>query len=301
MIANAKLKNSGFIAFLLVLIFTVSLLSYQNASDYSELKEIFELEKKELESELNIVIEDYEDAAYNKDDISLKLRGELHKIIKLRDTIHNLKATDYGLVRFYRKRISNLAEQNKILFTHIDSLNNVNNLLLSKNDSVKEVLVQKENQNTKLEYKNNYLYQEKRILKEKIAIAEIIEISSVKAEAMKKRRSGKHTSTSRSSKTDAFKVEFNLLENKIISPGSKAVFIQIVSNGNNVISPTKEVKLKNKQKILCNDVLMAEYHNKQLSVISFVNVNRENIDKGSYGINVFVDGLFAGNTFIKLK
>ena len=301
MITITKLKNNGFVVFLMILIILIGLLSYQNASDYSELKDIFELEKKELESELNIVIEDYEDATYSKDDISLKLRNELHKIIKLRDTIHNLKASDYGLVRFYRKRISSLAEQNKILFSHIDSLNVINNLLLTKNDSVNEVLVQKENQNTKLKYKNNYLSQEKRTLKEKIAFAEIIEISSVKAEAMKTKRNGKYTSTSRSSRTDAFKVEFNLLENKIISPGSKAIFIQIVSNGNHVIAPSKEVKLKNKEKILCNDVLMAEYHNKQLSVISFVNVNRDNINKGSYGVNVFVDGLFAGNTFIKLR
>lgn len=296
----SKLKNNGFIAFLLLLIITIGLLSYQNASEYSELKNAFKVEKTELETELNTVIKNYEDAVYTKDDISLKLRDKLHEIIKLKDTLNNLRATDYNLLRFYRKRISSLAKQNKILFSYIDSLNIINNILLTKSDSVKAALFQKENQNLKLKIKNSSLDKEKRLLNKKIAIAEIIEISSIKIEAMKKRRSGKHTSTSRSNKTDAFKIEFNLLENKIVSPGLKSIYIQIVNN-NKVISPSTEVTLKNKEIILCNDVLTAEYLNKQLSVVSFINVNRANIIKNTYAINVFVDGVFTSNTFIKLR
>ncbi|WP_299156456.1 hypothetical protein [uncultured Tenacibaculum sp.] len=301
MITIPKLKNNGIVAFLMVLIITIGYLSYQNASDYAELKNVFDLEKKELEMELNIVIKDYEDVSFNKNEVSLKLRDELHKIIKLRDTIQNLKAIDYGLIRFYRKRIANLAKQNKILFTQIDSLNHINNELETKNDSVKEVLLEKESQNTQLKSKNYFLGQEKKVLKEKIAVAEIIEISSIKVEAMKKKRSNRYTSTSRSSKTDAFKVEFNLLENKIITEGVKPIYIQIMDENKNIVAPSKEVKLKNREKILSSDILMAEYHNKQLSVISFVNVNRENIKRGSYFIKVFVDGVFSGNSIVKLK
>lgn len=300
MIITKKIKNSGILAFFLLLTITVGVLSYQNASVYSELKEAFEVEKIELESELNSLIKDYEDAAYSNGEFSSKLRDKLNKIIKLKDTINNLKANDYGLFRFYRKRISNLAEQNKILFTHIDSLSSVNNLLHTKNDSVNYILVKKDSLNEKLKYKNNYLYQEKRVLKEKIAVAETFDISRIKVTAMKKKRSGKHTSTSRSSRTDAFKVEFDLLENKVISPGNKSIYIQI-TNDNKVISPSKKVRLKNKEKILCNDILVTEYHKKQVSVISFINVNRDDINKGSYKVNAFVDGIFVGNTSIKLK
>lgn len=300
MITNSKIKNNGFIAFLLLLVIAIGLLSYQNASEYSELKDVFKLEKKELESELNSVIKNYEDAVYSKDDVSLDLRDKLHKIIKLRDTINNLKTTDYGLFRLYRKRISNLAKQNKILFAHIDSLNAINNQLLTKNDSVKYILTQKENLYTKLKHKNKSLGLEKKVLKEKIAIAEIIETSSIKVVAMKKKRSGKHTSTSYSNKTDAFRIAFNLLENNIISSGSKSIYIQIVNNGK-VISPVEEVKLKNKEKILCNDIFTAKYINKRLSVISFINVNRKLINKGAYKINVFVDGVFVNSTVIELK
>lgn len=301
MIAFKKLKNKGIIAFLLTLIITIGFLSYQNNSDYAELKEAFEVEKNELEFELNQVIEDYQEVSYDKVDVSLKLNKELQKIIELRDTIHNLKATDYGLINVYRKRISNLAEENKLLFTYIDSLNSVNNQLLTKNDSVQKALQLKENQNIKLQSKNYSLDKEKKILKKKMAKVEVIETSTIKLKAMKKRKNGKYTSTSRSSKTDAFKIEFDLLENKFINPGNKNMYVQILDTNENIIAPLKTVRLKNKKKIVCSDVLVVNYYNKLLSVMSLINVKRENINKGKYTANVFVNGIFAKSISIKLK
>ncbi len=301
MIPFTKFKNNGLVAFLLLLIVAIGYLSYQNAEDYYELKDVFELDKKELVGELNTLIKEYEKASYNENEISLKLRDELHKIIKLRDTIHNLKVTDYNLIRLYKKRIYNLTEQNKKLFTQVDSLFKINNQLTSKNDSVKGILITKEDLNNKLKYKNHFLNQEKKVLSKKIATAEIIEISDIKAIAMKKKSSGRHTSTSRSKKTDAFKVEFNLLENKIISSGNKPIYIQITDKNNKVISPKKRVRLKNNKKILYSDVLATDYNNKQLSIISLIKVNRDSINKGIYKILIYVDGVYSGNTNVKLR
>jgi len=296
-----ELKNKGLIVFLILLIIIISFLSYQNANGYNELKKVFELEKKELETELNNVISDYESINYSKDDISLKLRGELHKIIKLRDTIHNLKAVDYKLIRYYRKKIANLVAINKSLFIRVDSLSQVNNQLLTKNDSVKDILIQKEEQNTELKNKNNYLDRAKNILEKKVATAEIIEISTIKVQAMKKRRNNKYTSTSRSNKTDAFKIEFTLLENNIIEAGNKPIYVQIINPNKKIINPNKKVTLKNKNKISCNDILKAKYYNQKLSVVSFINTNRNENIKGIYTVNIFVNGIFSETQKLKLK
>ena len=300
MIISSKIKDNGFIFFLLLLVIAVGILSYQNASEYAELKKVFKLEKKELEAELNGVIKNYEEAIYQKNDVSLDLRDKLYKIIKLKDTIKNLKTTDYSLFSLYRKRISGLAKQNEVLFAHIDSLNTINDQLLTKSDSVKDILIQKEDLYTRLKDINKLLDIEKKKLKEKIEVAELIEISSIKVEAVRKKSNGKHASTSRSNKTDAFKIKFNLLENNITSSGTKPIYIQIVNN-DTVIAPAKEIKLKNNTKILCNDIFTTKYYNKQLSVNLFINVNRQTINKGSYKINIFVDGIFSGDASIKLR
>ena len=68
-----------------------------------------------------------------------------------------------------------------------------------------------------------------------------------------------------------------------------------------MLKPAKKVKLKNKERILCNDIMKANYNNKSLSVISFIDVNRDIINKGSYKINIFVEGHYISNTIIELK
>lgn len=296
----SKTKNNSFIAFLILLILVIGFLSYENAKDYSELKAVFELEKKELESELTNIIEDYEEASYKKSKYSLRLKDELHKVIQLRDSVKNLKEVDYKFIRYYRKRTGILIEENEKLFTQINRLNTINNELISKNDSVKEALLVKEKQNAKLANLNRFLSKEKHDLKKKIATAEIIEISTIKAEAMKKKRNGKFTSTTRSNRVNAFKIEFDLLENKVASSGSKEIYIQIMDTNKKVIAPYKKVSLQNNKKIWCSDVLIAEYNNEQLSMISFVNINSK-INAGIYHINTFVYGIQAGNKSLALK
>ncbi|MDO6674440.1 hypothetical protein Q4517_02625 [Tenacibaculum sp. 1_MG-2023] len=300
MMLVSKIKNNSFIAFLILLILVIGFLSYENAKDYSELKAVFELEKKELESELTNIIEDYEEASYKKSKYSLRLKDELHKVIKLRESVKNLKKIDYKFIRYYRKRTGILIEENEKLFTQINRLNTINNELISKNDSVKEALLVKEKQNAKLANLNRFLSKEKHDLKKKIATAEIIEISTIKAEAMKKKRNGKFTSTNRSNKVNAFKIEFDLLENKVVSSGPKEVYIQVIDTNKKVIAPYKKVSLQNNKKIWCSDVLIAEYNNEQLSMISFVNINSK-INAGIYHINTFVNGIQAGNKSLALK
>ncbi|CAM1334196.1 hypothetical protein [Tenacibaculum aestuariivivum] len=108
---------------------------------------------------------------------------------------------------------------------------------------------------------------------------------------MKKRRNGKYTSTSRSSKTDAFKIEFVLLENKFITGGFKNVYIEVV----------RDSIVNSKEEINFNDTVTVKYENNQLAVVSFINVNRNNIHKGSYHVNIFIDDVFIQKKNVELK
>ena len=294
------IKNNGFAAFLILLVLIIGVLSYQNAKDYSELKAVFELDKEELEQELTTIIKDYKQASFKKSEYSLRLKDELEKVVQLRDSVKNLKEADYRFIRYYRKRTKILIEENHKLFKKINYLSNINDELLSKNDSVNQALIFKEYQNTKLSNINNQLNKERQVLKEKVAIAEVIEISAIKAEALKKRKNGKYTSTTKSGKVNAFKIEFDLLENKVASPGPKEVHIQITDNNNNVVSPVKKTCSHNNKKIQCSDVLIADYNNSQISMVSFVNIN-DKINAGVYHINTFVNGINVGNNSLALK
>lgn len=289
-----NIKNKGLIAFLLSLVILIGLLAYQNSRDFSMLKSAFDSEKLELEKELDGLIERYQNAISDNNEYSLKIEEQLNKTISLRDTVRELKTSNYKLLRFYKKRISILEAENNKLLHKLDSLHTLNQRLFNENDSVREVLTEKEELNSKLNYNN-------KILEKKIESAEVLDVSNIFFEAMKKRGSGKLTTTSRSSKTDAFSIKFDLMENKIIEKGNVPIHIQLINPENEVIYVKGRTKLKSGKKIIYTDTIDADYYNKQLSAMSLIEVDKDKMKEGFYKVKIYVNNIFTKESTIKLK
>lgn len=300
---SEKKKNprNGFLYLLLALLLFSIVYSFKKSQDHAKLQAVFAEEKTELESELTELIEDYKDLSVKKKDLSKRLIREMNKIIALKDSVKNLKASNYKSIRKYRRKIVTLERENRDLFAKVDSLNIINSYLKQQNQ---EVVAQLEDKNLlaeKLEKTNKELTQSKNELEEKVAKAGEPKIGSLKALVMKERSSGKLTSTSRSSRADAFKISFKLLKNEVARVGQKEIFVQITDDKNNVIASKGVVELKNKNQIEYSDKLVADYQNEEIDALSLVLVNRDNISKGKYNVNVFVDGKYVGKTSVSLR
>ncbi|WP_232126561.1 hypothetical protein [Tenacibaculum finnmarkense] len=247
------------------------------------------------------MIRDYTDVVVRKKSISKRLQLELIKMNNLRDSIKILQIDNYSLIRIYRKKISRLEYENKQLFIKVDSLSIANQALTQKNAITKTILAQKETINTSLSDKNNELEEKQKILQTKVAAGSILKINTVNAVAMKERSNGELTSTSRSSRTDAFRVNFDLLENPVADTGKKTVYIQITDQNNNVIAPKGVTNLKNGANIQYTDAIDVNYNNDKLSLVSLILVNRDDINKGKYTISTFIDQLYLGATILNLR
>ncbi|CAM1372050.1 conserved hypothetical protein [Tenacibaculum litoreum] len=288
-----KTKNVSILVLIILSLF-LFYYSFQKSNENKNLQNIFLEEKAELQQDLDEMIKDYTDVVVGKKRLADRLEVELIKMKNLRDSIKLLKSDNFGLIRKYRSRIASLERENKKLFIQIDSLNSANDALTQENVIANEILQQKDSVNETLTEKNKEL-------EAKVAIGGIIKTSPVKAVAMKERSSGKLTSTSRSSRTDAFRINFDLLENPITTAGEKRVYIQIIDENKNIIAPKGKTDLKNGQKVQYTDSLEVNYNNNRLSLVSLVLVNRDDIKKGKYVISAFVDGVYSGNTTIKLR
>ena len=298
---NSKKAKNILVVFLLILSLFLTLYSFQKSSQYDDLQKIFKDEKADLEKELDEIIKDYTDVVVRKKRISKRLQIELTKMQNLRDSIKNIRHDNYSLIRKYRKKIASLERENKKLFIRVDSLNTANDQLSQDNLVANEILKQKETINVALTKKYQKLEVKQKDLEEKVAIGGIIKTSPVKVIAMKERSSGKLTSTSRSSRTDAFKVNFDLLENPITSAGDKSVYIQIIDENKNVVAPKGITKLKDGGKVQYSDSVEVNYSNNRLSLVSLILVNRDDINKGKYTVSAFVDGIYSGATTVKLR
>ncbi|WBX71350.1 hypothetical protein [Tenacibaculum retecalamus] len=295
-----KRKNS-FVVLLLVLTLFLTLYSFQKSSQYNDLQEVFQQDKADLEKELDEMIKDYTDVVVRKKRLSKRLKIELVKMNNLRDSIKNMRMDNYNLIRRYRKKIASLERENRNLFIRVDSLNTANHVLSQENVITNEILQQKETINTSLTEKNKELEKKQKTLETKIAIGGIIKTSPVKVVAMKERSSGKLTSTSRSNRTDAFKINFDLLKNVIANAGEKSVYIQIIDENKKVVAPKGVTNLKDGGKVQYTDSIEINYNNDQLSLVSLVLVNRDDINKGKYTVSAFVDGVYSGAATLNLR
>lgn len=296
-----KKTKSTLIVVLLILILFLTIYSLQKSSQYNSLQEIFQQEKSDLENELDEIIKDYTNVVVRKKRISKRLKIELVKMNNLRDSIKKLPQGNYNLIRKYRRKIANLERENRRLFIRVDSLDTANQVLAQENVITNEILQQKVSINTSLTEKNKELEDKQKDLEAKIAVGSIIKTSPVKVIALKERSSGKLTSTSRSNRTDAFKINFDLLKNPITNAGEKSVYIQILDENKKVVAPKGITSLKDGGRIQYTDSIEVNYNNDKLSLVSLILVDRKDINKGKYTVSAFVDGIYSGTTTVKLR
>ncbi|WP_299619749.1 hypothetical protein [uncultured Tenacibaculum sp.] len=296
-----RIKPNGFKYLIATLVILIVVYSFKLNSDYKKLEDAFSEQKIELQAELDEIIEDYKNINVKNKDLSQRLVKEINKIIVLRDSIKNLEKSNYNLIVKYSRKIVKLERENRRLFIQVDSLNKQNYELLQENIVVKNELEEKNASQKTLSKKNRSLLKERKVLKAKVGIAEVIKVNSISATAMKERSSGKLTTTSRSRRTDAFKIKFNLEANPVTTPGKKEILIQILDENGEIIASKGDKKVKSGETIVYSDNLFANYDNNQLGVVSLILVNRDDISKGVYRINTYVDGHFTGRTEVKLR
>ncbi|WP_456379287.1 hypothetical protein [Lutibacter sp.] len=290
---NKKSNNKIIVIILAVLLLAVVAYTFYNNTKHKKLTDAIEEEKMEIEGNLDNMIVKYEEAIEQNTSMTNELSLERDRIIALRDSLKDAKATNYSLIRRYRNQIAKLEKTNRRLFFMTDSLTGVNQLLTINLDSAN---VQISNQLAK----NDTLSLQNLSLSEKVAIGSVLKVNKAKILAMRERNNGKLVETSRARNTDAFRINFTIAKNEISEQGERQVYIQILNSKGNTVASKGEITF-NEVLVSYSDQTIVNYLNEAVDVISLVEVNRETIGKGLYTVNIYIDNKFAGATKITLK
>lgn len=291
---NKKSNNKLIIIVLAVLLLGALAYTFYTSTEHKKLTNAIEGEKLEIEQNLDSMIVKYEDAIAQKTSMSNELIIERDRIIALRDSVKNLSAANYSMLRRYKGEISKLEASNKKLFLLNESLTNQNQLLTSNLDSANVVI-------TKQIAKNDTLTIQNLTLAEKVAIGSELKVSTAKVIAMKERNNGKLVETSRSSNTDALRINLTIAKNEIAEQGDHQVYIQILDSNGTIVAPKGEFRLYDNTQVSYSDLSMVNYLNEAIDLISLVEVNRDIMKKGVYTVNIYIDNKFVGATKIALK
>ncbi|WP_299713985.1 hypothetical protein [uncultured Tenacibaculum sp.] len=296
------LNNTSLSKFLkfspVILLVSLIIYSFKTHENKNQLENEFFKEKKILEKELDKIVADYKEIRTKKKWLTKRVITGMNKIIALKDSVKKMEKVNYDLLFKYSLKVTKLERENRKLFLKAESLDRENKRLRKENNDVKNQLEAGEKSYNSLLAKNKKLTAEERELKRKVSIAGNIKISGIQVQALKERNNGKYTSTSRSRKTDAFKIKFDMLPNQVASMGKKQVYVQLLDKNEEVIPSERSDANK---EIAYNDLINVNYDKEKIGVVSLISVDRTQLTKGKYTVNVFIDKRKVGETSISLR
>ena len=273
---------------------TVLLISEKKKSKEQE-KELNQM-TAEMEFNKQQSLEEFEDLAVEyesfhvkpgNDSLLVMIENQKEKIKKLIEELRTVKATNAHRIRQLKGELVSIRAVLKVYITKVDSLNNINHSLKRENKSVQkkyEEVVQTAKQ----------LEERATELDKKITLASILEATNIRVGYLNDK--GKKTKSLK--RISLFEICFQISKNQTATTGMKTAFVRISDpEGNLLKSPNnnlfpfedKEIEFSCKKEI--------EYTGANLPVCVYYDV-KEKLEKGTYTINIFVDGnLIGSDTF----
>ena len=292
---NNKSSNSKILIIALtVLLFALIGYTFYNNNDHKEAIKFLQDEKEQIIGNLTAMEEKYDVAIAENTSLSDSLTMEKEKIALLKDSVQNLKKVNSDVLRRYRTQLATLEKNNERLLDQVDSLMFANNILTEEKDSI----------NSQLEIQTSYndtLVAQNMELARKVEIGGAINVENVNVTAMKMRSNGKYTETNKAQKTDAIKVEFRLIENEIAEPGDKEAYIVLKNPAGQVINAKGTFEVEDGGEKKYTDQTVVNYSNADLDVVMLVERKGEKYEKGTYPIEVYVEGKLVGSANLELS
>lgn len=262
------------------------ILYFVQRNNMIEMETLLTEQKDSLTNELVMLHHGYDTLKTNNDTLNARLEEEKQKIERLLA----INASNVQTIRTYKKEISTMREIMKSYIVQIDSLNTRNQILSAENTEIKQQMRQ-------VEQNNESLSQEKNELSSKVEVASIIRAREIKPIPLNSKRK----ETDRLERFEKLEIAFILNENHIVEPGKRTVYMRVTRPDGLVItsSPDNVFEVEG-DKMIFTESRTVEYLNRDVEISIFVDNNGDFI-KGTYGVDLYLDGHHIGSSSFMLE
>ena len=256
----------------------------QEKQTNQDMQELAELDKQEMEKEYqNFALQYSEMKNYIKNDsIIAELTQEQERTQKLLEELKRTHASDAAEITRLKKELATVRAVLRSYVIQIDSLNRLNQDLMTENDRVRSELAQSNQQ-------NQTLTSEKASLSEKVAIAAQLDATNISLTPLSKK--GKAEKYMKNAKTLA--VSFAITKNVTASNGTRSVYVRVTTPEGEVLNGGGTFEYSGKQLAwsMKKDV---EYTGEETALTLYWTVN-EYLGGGQYNVSIFCDGQAIGS------
>lgn len=249
-------------------------------------------EKESIQKQLDDIMVGYDALKIDNDTLSQKIEDQKKHILEMKDELKHNKKVSYYQIAQYKKELETLRKIMKSYIVQIDSLNTLNQNLITENTEVKSNYKFAQNKNEELSKKNQNL-------SEKVNIAKEIRVFNMNISSLNKR--GKPNSKAK--KIHKIQICFTLGQNKVVTPGTKTVFLRIARPDGSIISSTEyDLFDFEGNKIVYTSKREVDYQNADTDMCMYwTNESNEELLSGTYFADIFVEGKNIGTQTFSLK
>jgi Tfp pilus assembly protein PilN len=250
-----------------------------------DMETVLTQEKDSLQNELRLMVHGYDTLKTDNDTLMSNLQREKKRIVQLL----SINASNVQLVKKYRAEIGTMREIMKGYIVQIDSLNTLNQQLLTENTGIKKQITEVQNTNVELT-------KAKEELTSKVTVAAVIQAKDITAVTLNKKRK----ETTRIANIDKLRICFTLRENPIAAPGEKEVFMRVIRPDSLVITTSPDNLFDfNGNKLVYSASRLVDYMNQDIEMCIFLD-NTGDFIVGTYSAELYLENNIIGRTTFAL-
>jgi len=289
---SLSLLIAGFAIMTIALIVVIFLYFDQRAESraviakLNEYTGMMEIKKDSLETELNKIIDQFDELKSDNDTLNQQITIQQDKIKKLLA----MRISDTEKIKRYEKELLTIRDVLKSYIVQIDSLNTRNQILLVENKDLKNV-------GAKLQSKNKQLEQEKEVLTTLKDEAKTLIAGGITPVALNKR----NKEQDKTDKVTIIRVDFTIRKNTVADAGPKVIYLRLIRPDSLVLGSKDAgvIDYQNNQ-IAYSASREVNYEKNDLPVSIFWN-NNGDLVKGNYICELYCEGKLIGNTEFALR
>lgn len=273
------------IGVLLVAAILLGVMWINSNKQIEEMKELFSLEKEELESEYSTFATQYDELKIriSNDSLQAKLEQEKLRTQQLLEELKQTKATDAAEITRLKKELKTVRAVLRNYVMQIDSLNQINAKLTKENKRVKAKMQEANKTITTLS-------EEKEALSEKVELASQLDVMGLKMFPAKK--NGKEINKIKKAKK--LVINFVITKNITATTGDKTIYAHIIAPDGSILTKESSNRFTYENKEINYSIKKyIEYTGEEQEVTMYWDIE-EFLQAGRYRLHIFADGNMIG-------
>jgi hypothetical protein len=264
---------------------------YLDTKENKQTQAVLTSDKEELLQKLESLKVEYNELQTNNDSINEALLREQEKIELLLEKVKKTEAGNLSKIRAYEKELGTLRAIMKNYIVQIDSLNTLNQQLVSENIEIKERV-----QETTRKYEE--ITQKAEELTTKVQEGSVIKARGMSVSGMTK----KDKETDRASKSSHIRTCVTLVENSLAERGNKTVYVR-VKGPDGIVLTTNENNLFDVggDQIIFSAAREIDYQGSEIELCIYYNFGDAKVAKGVYEVTAYLGGKAIGTGQVRLK